>query len=48
MTWVPTELAKKGKKLKASKDKRVWTVVEAFKIELDAKDLSTDWKVGGL
>ena len=48
MTWVPRDLAKVGKKVTAGKDKRVWLVVKAYKIELDAKDLHTDWKAGGL
>jgi len=48
VTWVNTDLAVVGKKLARNKSSHVWTVVKAYKIELDIDSLKQDWKVGGL
>ncbi len=48
ITWVRSDLAVVGKKLKHKKLASVWTVCMAYAIELPIDRINKDWRVGGL
>lgn len=47
ITWIPKELCQKNKELVDKAGKR-WVVIEAYTIELDGRDIHSEWRVGGL
>lgn len=47
ITWIPKELCQKNKEL-VDKAGKQWVVIAAYTIDLDGRDIHSEWRVGGL